>query len=78
MESIRPALDAATQAVEAVKSRVTAYLATPESEGYQPVPSSAGYGTIAPTTANGLQSLPADATKIEPKVRCMHPCSSIR
>ncbi|KAK4695551.1 putative membrane protein, partial [Phenoliferia sp. Uapishka_3] len=45
--------------------KITSYFSTPTSEGYQPIQS---YGTVTPTAANGLQSLPADASKIEPKV----------
>ncbi|KAL8280111.1 hypothetical protein RQP46_007441 [Phenoliferia psychrophenolica] len=52
----------------AVKTKVTAYFATPASQGYQIVPPSYGAIPVQATAANGLQSLPSDATKIEPKV----------
>ena len=58
----------ATRHYNVFKAKVTAFFSTPASEGYHIVPSSYGSIPVQATAANGLQSLPSDATKIEPKV----------
>ncbi|ORY84638.1 hypothetical protein BCR35DRAFT_278003 [Leucosporidium creatinivorum] len=49
-----------------LSERISTLLGGPESQGYQAVPSSYGATNGAPN--NGLQTLGADPTKIEPKV----------
>lgn len=49
--------------LRSVQHKVAEHLSLPSAVGYSNVPTS--YGA---TTENGLQTLPSDATKIEPKV----------